>query len=297
MAMNPMQRKARNSFLLGMLLMLVIAAIAVAIIFVLIILPEKRHQQTVAENSKTVYMLKRTIKSGEAISASDLSPVVVETNIDNGNIAKPSDIKEEETIAKIDLAKGIVLSQDMLTTTDETIRDDIRIEEYNMILLPTDLDREDYVDIRIMYPNGLDLIVASKKRVTQLSSNTIFLKMSEDEIMTVSSAIVDAWWCEGAYLYAVKYDEPGMQKAATVTYQVRAEVGNAINSDPNVVAEAKNALNARYNTTISTSINQILANTSEDAIERIKDGVEEKVQKQQEETNRYIESMSKGSDY
>ena len=37
MATNPMQRKARNSFLLGMLLMLVISGAIIALLFILFI--------------------------------------------------------------------------------------------------------------------------------------------------------------------------------------------------------------------------------------------------------------------
>ena len=36
-----------------------------------------------------------------------------------------------------------------------------------MIVLPTDLAKNDYVDIRILFPNSQDYIVVSKKRILQ----------------------------------------------------------------------------------------------------------------------------------
>ena len=44
MATNPMQRKARNSFLLGMLLMLVISGAIIALLFMQLINKNKKEQ-------------------------------------------------------------------------------------------------------------------------------------------------------------------------------------------------------------------------------------------------------------
>ena len=45
MATNPMQRKARNSFLLGMLLMLVISGAIIALLFMQLINKNKKEQK------------------------------------------------------------------------------------------------------------------------------------------------------------------------------------------------------------------------------------------------------------
>ena len=45
MAVNPMQKKARNSFLLGMLLTFLICAIIGVVLYILIIGPEKKIKQ------------------------------------------------------------------------------------------------------------------------------------------------------------------------------------------------------------------------------------------------------------
>lgn len=290
MAINPMQRKARNSFLLGMLLMLVIALIVVGILFMQIQGMKKQEQQ-IAKNSKIVYMLKRDIKSGENITSADVEPKTIETNIANSEIAQTADLIDEKTIAKIDLPKGSFVAKSMITTIDEKVTNDLRIQEFNMILLPTDLSKNDYIDIRITFPNGQDYIVVSKKRVIQLSQNTVFIKLTEDEILTMSNAIVDAYIKEGSNLYANKYEDPGIQTAATPTYPVNNDVLGIISSNPNIVEQARNALWKRYQKELRTNIDTMLVNGAEDSAERIKAGVEEQIQKQQEERARYVETL------
>ena len=299
MAISPMQRKSRNSFLLGMLLMLVIAAVVVGILFMQI-MGMKKEEAKVNSSSKTVYMLTRDIKSGEAITASDVKSTKVVTDMTTDHIATSSNMSDA-TIAKVDLPKGAILSTSMITTTDEKLTDDMRVQEYNMLILPTDLAKQDYVDIRIMFPNGQDYIVVTKKRVLQSSANTIFIKMSEDEILSISNAIVEAYRVEGSMLYATKYEDPGMQNAATPTYPVSRETLAVIEKDPNIVNEARNALWARYNQNGGAErrneINSVITSHSDGADDRLKTKMDEQIEKQTEERARYIETLGTGADY
>ena len=294
-----MQRKSRNSFLLGMLLMLVIAAVVVGILFMQI-MGMKKEEAKVNSSSKTVYMLTRDIKSGEAITASDVKSTKVVTDMTTDHIATSSNMSDA-TIAKVDLPKGAILSTSMITTTDEKLTDDMRVQEYNMLILPTDLAKQDYVDIRIMFPNGQDYIVVTKKRVLQSSANTIFIKMSEDEILSMSNAIVEAYRVEGSMLYATKYEDPGMQNAATPTYPGSRETLAVIEKDPNIVNEARNALWARYNQNGGAErrneINSVITSHSDGADDRLKTKMDEQIEKQTEERARYIETLGTGADY
>ena len=47
MATNPMQRKARNSFLLGMLVMLLISGIIIALLFIQLMNKTKKEQERI----------------------------------------------------------------------------------------------------------------------------------------------------------------------------------------------------------------------------------------------------------
>lgn len=295
MAVNPMQRKARQSFLLGMLLMLVIAAIVVGLLFMQIMNMKKENDATAAA-SKTVWTLKGNIKSGQNITASDLVKQTVVTNLANDEIATTADLTED-TIAKIDLGKGTILTKSMIVEQAETVTASLRQQEFNMLTLPTDLETNDYVDIRFILPNGQDYIVVSKKRVIQSSENTIFLKLSEDEIVTMSNAIVEAYITQGSMLYATKYVDPGIQNASTPTYTVSKEVLDLIDSNANITVDAKNALYGRYVGERRNQINNAISPNMEDYQEKVQEKFDTQIKKAQEERMRYIETIMGGADY
>ena len=64
MATNPMQRKARNSFLLGMLLMLIITGAIIALL-ILQLTNMKKEEQELEASYVTVYTLNRNVESGD----------------------------------------------------------------------------------------------------------------------------------------------------------------------------------------------------------------------------------------
>ena len=286
MAVNPMQRKARNSFLLGMLIMLVIGAIVAVILFMQILQLQKKEQDRTA-NSTKVYVLTQDVKSGEEITS--IKEANIETIVSPTSLIKPGDL-EENTIAKIDLPKGAFLTKDMITSSEEKTSDDLRIEEYNMILLPSDLSVNDFIDVRLRFSNGQNYIVLSKKRVLQSTQNTVFLQLTEEEILTMSNAIVESYISGGSLLEAVKYETPGIQKASTPTYNVSPDVYNLITTNPNIKNDAIQALNARYRTDRRGEVQSII-NQTMDATEKVESGVEEQIQKQQIERSRYIDGL------
>lgn len=294
MAINPMQRKARQSFLLGMLLMLVISAIIIALLFMQIMNMKEEENKTVAA-SKTVYVLKNDIKSGQQITLADLDKQTLVTSLATSEIISGGSLTEN-TIAKIDLGKGAILTQSMVTEQDEEVTDSLRVQEFNMITLPTDLTKNDYIDIRLVLPNGQDYIVISKKRVTQISENTIFIKLSESEIITMSNAIVESYITQGSMLYATKYTDPGIQQASTPTYTVSSDVLDLIDSNSNIAQEAKNALYSRYVTTNRDKINTAVSPNMSDAPEKVEDGFNTQIKKAQEERNKYLEILGE-TDY
>lgn len=286
MAVNPMQRKARNSFLLGMLIMLVIGAIVGTILYMQIMKLKQAEQQRVA-NSTDIYVLTEDVKSGAEITG--LKKVSIESKIATSDIATPSDL-DEYPVAKIDIPKGAFLSKSMITTAEEKTTKDLRIEEFNMILLPSDLAENDFVDIRLRLSNGQNYIVLAKKRILQASQNTIFLKLTEEEILTMSNAIVESYISSGSLLEAVKYETAGIQEAATPTYNVSQAVYNLIQTNPNIVENAKSALNARYRTDRRQEVETILSQSLEGA-EAVQSGVDEQIQKQQIERAKYVDGL------
>ena len=310
MAMNPMQRKANNSFLLGILITLLITGIIIALLIVQLSKLNKELEEQEAKKVK-VYVVADTIKSGETISEDKLQ--YVETTlgtVDTSNLVKYLETQDVEdpatgdinTIytqkAKVDMNPGTILTNDLLYE-GESLSSDVRRQEYNVILPQTQLQTGDYIDVRLRTPDGRDLIVVSHKEVTIPTildidtANCIWMNLSEEETLMLSCAIVESYKMNGAKLYSTKYIEPGIQEAAVPTYQPNDATITLINKDPNIVQEAKNELITRYNAnkdTIRPGIDSSVNN--EDATDNVIEKTEEEITSLKEERETYIESLS-----
>ncbi len=300
MATNPMQRKARNSFLLGMLIMLLITGIIIGLLGFQLVKIKKEEQQEKA-SLVTVYVLNKDLDSGEEFTQSDLQTTQVTKTYAPTDYLTPSDLGNKN-MAKIKLTSGTVLSKEMVYTENEDVGNDVRKQEYNMIILPADLETGDFVDVRITFPSGIDYIVVSKKQVEIPniggvdSTDTVWMNLTEDEILAMSNAIYEAYQLTGSKLYINKYSEPGMQEEATPTYPVKREVLQLIEGNPNIVNEAKNALYTRYNDSQAAQrtdiINRELENAGEQGQTNIQTKVEESITNSKSTRQQYLNSLA-----
>lgn len=297
---NPMQRKSRNSFILGILVAVLVMGLIMAFLIMQIIKLKDAENERVA-SLQTVAVLNQDVKSGETVDSSMFKNVTTEKSaVPAGSITAASLTGDE--IAKIDLTAGTVLTSSMITTSDDSLSADLRLQEYNMIKISSQLTTGDYIDIRLKMPSGLDYIVISKKKVEIPeidgieSLNTIWLKLTEEETLAMSNAIVEAYQMDGAELYTTKYIEPGTQEKATPTYVPSQEVINLIQSDPNIVTEAKNAMITRYNTyagQIRNSINSELNKVDEDTrTDGVTSGVTQDISTTQEQRQSYLDALA-----
>lgn len=189
----------------------------------------------------------------------------------------------------------------MITDSDSPLTNDLRVQEYNMIKISSQIASEDYIDIRLRMPSGLDYIVISKKKIEipQIegvdSLNTIWMKLTEDETVSLSNAIVEAYKMKGAMLYTAKYVEPGTQEKATPTYVPSTETINLITQNPNVVQEAKTAMYNRYQTyrSIRDSINSEVSDVDENqATSGVEAGVAKDISTTTEQRKSYLDSLA-----
>ncbi len=299
MASNPMQRKSRNSFILGVLITVLIMGALAAVLLLKIKNMQDSENERLANLIK-VYALKVDVKSGEKIDSSMLTQVETDKN------AAPTDAitgasLTETSVAKIDLTKGSILTSAVVADSENPITADLRLQEYNMLKLNSQIASDDFIDIRLRMPNGQDYIVVSKKKVEipQISGidseNTIWVKLTEDETLSMSNAIVEAYKLDGSVLYTAKYVEPGTQEKATPTYVPSAEVVNMITQNPNVVQEAKTAMYNRYQQFTSTrnSINSALGTVdADDAKSRVSSGTTSEVTNAQEQRKSYLDDLA-----
>ena len=80
MVSNPMQKKARNSFLLGVVITLIICLIIGVLFYFLFIVKNKQKEEERGEEV-TAYVLNADVKSGQVITADLLTPMVVYENM------------------------------------------------------------------------------------------------------------------------------------------------------------------------------------------------------------------------
>ncbi len=369
MATNPMKRKARISFVLGMLITLLVCGAIIALLFMQIKKYQDKEKADTA-NQVQVYALNTDVGSGQLITSDMYSRITVNRsmvpadaigNLDNlsvyalkdkegnevytkkdsqGNVKKNEDgtpklyIKKETDkeyevfqdkgtgncyinnngsktylelnnipiIAKVSMKKNTIITTELVTNGDDTIANDVRKQEYNSFVLPMDLKKGDYIDLRLMLPTGQDYIVIAKKEVDipQIggadSTDTVWLKVGEDEILTISSAIVDAYRIPGSKLYVTKYTEAGIQKAATPTYVVSHDTLELIKKDPNILARASDELNKRYNQVGYKEIRENYLNRAVEAAgdegeANVKTKIQESITTTQDTRKKYLESV------
>lgn len=373
---NPMQRKSTGSFILGMVVMLLIAVVVVGLLYMKMKnLQDKLQKYEANESTAKIYVLNQDVKAGQVLESSMFSekqiakamiPENATTNIvstlssyslrdtsgnriyvgtdeknggkyyfvkinntdckiyiandqgkeevatnltaedkafyyegNNNNASNRRDITvaTDAVIAKVAMTANTVITSSLVVRTDEVQTNDVRTQEYNMLVLPTELGPEDYVDVRLMLPNGQDFIVVSKKRVgiPQTSdgtymTDTITMNLAEDETISMSAAIVEAYKINGSKIYVTKYTDPGIQEKSIETFIPTQEIAELINSDPNIVTTAREALKARYTTGLK-NVNSV-KNGLERNDENVKTKTDESIQTTQQNRKQYLESLT-----
>ena len=308
MSANPMQRKVRNSFLLGILVSLLIAILVVTVLFFVLIKPKLDKEREIEEQLYVyAYRLKPgiNVKSGEEITSGMVESVEipVETTITDfipSKMQLPDGTLTDMVFtdgykSKIELTEGTILTYNMLFEEEQT-PNSLRYIEYNMITMPTMLNIGDYVDVRLRLPNGQDLVVTSKKEVMNLYGQTVGFNLKEEEILILNSAIVEAYIMMGsAELYLATYVEPGIQEAAIYTYMPTNEVITLINMDENIVSTARNSLAALYSkqgvADVRGQINSSTGQFYEDSKENIQEGIKAQIEAAKKAREDYLSEL------
>ena len=290
MGANPMQKMKRNSMLTGLLIGLLVGLILCVVVYMFV--PKTGGIASAnGENSVQVFVLTREIKSGTEITMADVTQTVVSREV------APMDATSQflNGVAKIDLSAGTIIGTSMLDASGETLTSDLREQEYNMITLPSQLSVGDFIDIRLQLPNGGDYIVISKKQVIDCNSSTIWLKMKEDEILTMSNAIIEYYIMAGSKLYATKYAEPGSQQASIPTYCPNSEVVALISSNKNIttqITDGEGRFSEALKNIRNSTINKELNRYSESTLENIEQNLQEEIKALKESRESYFGALN-----
>ena len=216
--------------------------------------------ETISTNTQCVYVPLRDMKAGEVLIDDSADG---EVNVEMQNVATglesfmyitESDIGKQLTV---DVSAGVPIMTNMVT--DVSISADTREFEIAVAQLMTDQAENDFVDVRITYPNGEDYLVLSKKQVMglKLDSCVFYSYLNEEEIIRLKSAIYDAYVMDGCTIYTTRYVESNLQEEATPNYLVKATNIDLINSDPNVLTKATDTLNLQARLGLEERLSQV----------------------------------------
>lgn len=229
MAMNPMQRKIRNSFLFGFLVAVIVAAVIIGVLFMKIKGLNQKVEETAAQarlNIETVYALAEDVEAKENVQVKQID--VIKQYAPENAITDLSDYMDEEgnflMVSLCAMEANTILTPELVSNKEAA--GSYRTIEYNSILLPSKVMAGEYIDIRLKFVdsvNNLDYIVLSRVLVEDCNSTSIWLKLSDAEQQLLDCAVVESYAVEGSKLYAVQFTNSAQPKLEA-TYVPTPEV-------------------------------------------------------------------------
>ena len=207
--MNQIKKRLINGILIGLAIGLVFVILTIIISSNIVKGYKEGTNKNFLQNyTSEVITFTTDVVQGQTITQDMLQTVRIHNNtVPSGAVMSAGSLVGK--VAKYNIVRNATAVSSMVS--DKIIGQDVRIQEINAINLPIDLAVNDFIDIRIMYPSGVEYIVLTQKQVMKISGTTIWMDMSEEDTLLLNSAIVDSYLTEGTKLYAVRYTDPTTQ--------------------------------------------------------------------------------------
>ena len=168
----------------------------------------KKYQQLY---TKLVTVLTTDVIQGQIIDDTMVKEVRVHnTTVPAGALSKDIVVG---SVASYNIPANVPVTSTMVS--EDIVDSDLREQELNMVVLPSNLNVGDYIDVRLMYPNGTDYVVLTGKEVKELTEQTMWIDISEDERLLLNGSIVDSYLKAGSKLYATRYIDAATQLDAS----------------------------------------------------------------------------------
>lgn len=266
--MRQLRRTTKQYIVTVFLSFLIIGSAFCVAYFLLLKNAERNYNLQLAElsgklssNQRIVYEATSQIEVGTPITEEQLSLKEVYTSQAADTFIGAEDLGKT---ALITIPEGVYLQKHMLA--EKEIENEVREVAYACIQMASHIVENDWIDVRLFYPNGEDYIVLSKKAIKQCSEDhtQCYLWLTEEEILMMSSAIVDAYLYSGASLYSTKYVQPTIQAASIVNYQASLASQELIRTNPNIVEVAATALSANLRKSLENRLADSIDNHVED---------------------------------
>ncbi|MCL2354348.1 MAG: hypothetical protein FWC68_00355 [Oscillospiraceae bacterium] len=292
MAKNPMQKKVTNAFILGVIITLMVAIGIGALGYVILVLPN----QAAARDSSLDIALREVFVITAPVNAGDELRLGLNVEIESiqTGIAvsvEPIDGRGNPARARIDLEPGTVITNSMLMGEFGEIGDDVRYIEFNMLTLPIGVNIGDFIDVRLTLPNGTDFIVVSKQPIIDINGETVTLRLSETEILMMQAAIIESYIIRASNLHVVRYVEPGIQEAATPTYQVDPVIRNLIARSQhmgNISYAVAREILAGQNEELRGFIEEARRDYESDRVSNVEQGISSQIERAREAREQFL---------
>jgi len=226
---------------------------------------------------RTIYIALKNIKKGDFIDENNVNLVNTYSKFESGIFVNELDLNSR---ALIDISEGLPVLKNMIYKKD--LADDERLKELSSVLLQSDLEKNEFVDFRIRYSNGLEYIVLSKKEIKKidLKNNTVWLSLNEEENLLLSSALVDKAIYQGTSFYIDRYIESNIQKESNVNYLPNKEVMDlmAVNKCVERKFEKEEITKREEIENKLKSINEQLLSKVEESVVKEEDSREERIE-------------------
>jgi len=269
-----MNKKSKNFKIISVFLIIFII-LFLAALFVLVLGKKKMDEYEaqitdmsaqITANKQFVYVATEDLTAGAIVEEG------VNVELQENVTALPADMyMQSEDLGKVLTVDAPAYMPIMVTmVTDEIFANDTREVEVGVATLMLDQACNDYVDIRVLFPDGSDYIVVPKVKIKSMSleNNLFYTNMEEDEIITLASATIDAYMVTGTKLYITRYVEQNLQEEAIANYPVRQETLLLMASDPNILKRAEETLNAQAR----AELEERLAMLSEEQLNAVNGG-------------------------
>lgn len=184
------------------------------------------------------YQLKIDVKGGAQIDEEDFEMVETPVKFTYDEELRPDGyISDLSTIVnkryKTNLSAGTVITPALVY--DDYLTKDLRYMDVQFDELPIGLEVGDYIDCRVRFSGGQDMVAMKHKEVVEVyNSNTVRLLLSEMDLHTYQSIITDKATYSGLEFYGILYLDGGVQDAAIIYYPLRLDVLSTIVQDPNI---------------------------------------------------------------
>lgn len=183
----------------------------------------------------TVFQVATDVPTGKKIDESDLVPVDVPLATATNLVQDSAELIGK--YFKTSLKTGTSISSDMVYA--EELTDDMRYLDAVLHNIPVGLKSGSYVDVRITLPSGQDFISMGRKRVADINNGVLKLVVTEKDILTYNSMLIDSYLYTGTQLYALEYIEGGIQAQADTFYPISSSVLAIAQKNPNLLEAIK----------------------------------------------------------